>query len=85
MAEKAFKKIRDKPFEMMLEPVKKGVQAICGDVGAALATCLGLPLPGYMAGSFVGGIVFDEVTGRIIDYATGVPNAEAPTTTPEQP
>lgn len=74
-------------LKKMLEPMKKEVQVICGDVGAALATCLGpeATLPGYMAGSFVGGIVFDAVTGRIIDSATGVPNAEAPITTLERP
>jgi hypothetical protein len=68
--------------------MKKEVQVICGDVGAALATCLGpeATLPGYMAGSFVGGIVFDAVTGKIIDSATGVPNAaEAPATARELP
>jgi hypothetical protein len=72
--EKALGKLRDKPYEKMLEPMKKEVQAICGDVVAGLATCLGpeFTLPGYMAGSFVGGIVFDEMTGRIIDSATKV-------------
>jgi hypothetical protein len=87
-AEWAFGKLRDKPFEKMLEPMKKEVQVICGDVGAALATaCLGpeATLPGYMAGSSVGGIVFDAVTGKIFEPATGVPNAEAPTTAPVQP
>jgi hypothetical protein len=87
-AEWAFGKIRDKPFEKMLEPTKKEVQVICGDAAAALVTCLGFPearLPAYMGGSIVGGIVYDAVTGRIIDYAKGVPNAEAPTTAPEHP
>lgn len=84
MAEQAFGIARDKPFDKLVEPMKKEVQAVCGDVGAAIATaCVGpeAALPGYMAGSAAGGVVFDAVTGKIIDAATGLRQAH-PTTGP---
>jgi hypothetical protein len=78
MGEQVVGKVRDKPFDKMLEPMKKEVQAICGYVVAAVATvCFGpgAELPGYMTGAAAGGIAFDWSTGKIIDAATGVPQA----------
>jgi hypothetical protein len=82
--------LREKPFEKLLEPSRKGFQALCGDAAAALATiCFGPEAEpvGYSAGAFAGGIVFDQATGKIIEKATTIPSTDTqtPPQTPSQP
>jgi hypothetical protein len=78
-AEQVTNKIRDKPFDVMLEPVKKDAQLAAGEYGAAVATATFPELTplstaiGFGAGWYGTKLTLDTAQGKLLDAALTMP------------